>query len=500
LLGAGAVAASGGACVFANDPEAELARRASAGNFGRMFSDLPVFNTNNEALWEAFFDIGRPGGMLDAKDDLAAGPIKLITEPELSANNPNNPNQTAGVTFLGQFVDHDLTFDATSTLGVATDPASSPNQRKSFLDLDSLYGGGPIASPSLYDRSRTKLRIESGGVFEDVPRGSDGRAIIADPRNDEHVMIAGLQTAFIKFHNVVVDRVRAEGRTRRHDVFKVARQQVRWHYQWIVLNELLPSIIGRPLVDDVLRVGRRFYRPSGPTAMPVEFQGAAYRFGHSMVRPSYRANMAGDGGQPFFGMIFDPAADGQDDPVDMRGSCRAPRRFVGWQTFFDFGDGEVKPNKMIDTKLSTPLFTLPLSAIASGEPPTSLPTRNLLRHITWQLPSGQAIAARMGVPQLAAADVDELSSYGIGLEQNTPLWYYVLKEAEVIAGGLTLGPVGGRIVAEVIIGVLQRDPGSFLNNRRWRPTLPTRDGQVTGDFRMVDLLTLAGVDPKTRGQ
>jgi len=500
LLGAGAVAATGGACVFANDPAAELARRASAGNFGRMFTDLPVFSTQNEALWEAFVDIGKPGGMLDAKDDLAAGPVKLITDAALSANNPNNPSQTAGTTFLGQFVDHDLTFDATSPLGVPTDPASSPNQRKSFLDLDSVYGGGPVASPSLYDRSRVKLRIESGGAFEDVPRGSDGRAILADPRNDEHVMICGLQAAFIKFHNAVVDRVRADRRTSRQDVFNVSRQQVRWHYQWIVLNELLPQLVGRPLVDQILRRGRRFYRPQGPTSMPVEFQGAAYRFGHSQVRPSYRANMAGDGGEPFFGMIFDPASEGQTDPDDMRGSCRAPRRFVGWQTFFDFGDGEVKPNKTIDTKLSTPLFHLPLSAIASGEPPTSLPTRNLLRHITWQLPSGQAIAARMGLDQLAAADVSELSDYSIGLDQNTPLWYYVLKEAEVMSGGVALGPVGGRIVAEVMIGVLQRDQGSFLSNRGWRPTLPTRDGQVTGDFKMVDLLTIAGVDPASRGQ
>jgi hypothetical protein len=496
LLGAGAIAATGGACVFAQeDPVEELARRSTAGNFGRMFNDLPVFSTQNEALWQAFVDIGQPGGPMDAKDDMAAGPIKLITDPELSVNNPNNPNpaQTAGTTFLGQFIDHDLTFDATSPLGVATDPASSPNQRKSFLDLDSVYGGGPIASPSLYDRSRVKLRIEDGGGFEDLPRGSDNRAIIGDPRNDEHVMIAGLQTAFIKFHNNVVDRVRAEGRTRRQDVFRVSRQQVRWHYQWIVLKEFLPSIVGQPLVDDILRNGRRWYRPSGPTFMPVEFQGAAYRFGHSQVRPSYRANMAGDAGEPFFGMIFDPAADGQTDPADMRGNCRAPRRFVGWQTFFDFGDGEVKPNKKIDTILSTPLFTLPLSAIASGEPPISLPTRNLLRHITWQLPSGQAVAARMGSDRLAAADVGELSAYGIGLDQNTPLWYYVLKEAEVKANGNALGPVGSRIVAETIIGQIRQDPDSFLNvPGGWSPEQGVKiDGEPIVSIN--DLFRFAGV-------
>src|SRR5215216_7547549 len=117
-------------------------------------------------------------------------------------------------------------------------------------------------------------------------------------------------------------------------------------------------------------------------SIPVEFQGAAYRFGHSLVRPSYRANLAGDGGRPFFGLIFDPAEEGKADPDDLRGGARAPRRFVGWQTFFDFGDGEVKPNKLIDTRLSTPLFNLPMSAIASHDLPTSLPQRTLLRALT----------------------------------------------------------------------------------------------------------------------
>ena len=78
--------------------------------------------------------------------------------------------------------------------------------------------------------------------------------------------------------------------------------------------------------------------------IPVEFQAAAYRYGRSIVPPSYRANLAGDNDDPFFGMVFDPDGEGQRDPVDLRGGSRAPRRFIGWQTFFDFGDGEVKPN------------------------------------------------------------------------------------------------------------------------------------------------------------
>jgi hypothetical protein len=219
-----------------------------------------------------------------------------------------------------------------------------------------------------------------------------------------------------------------------------------------------------------------------------------------MVRPSYRANLAGDNGAAFFGMIFDPAGEGQADPVDLRGGARRPRRFIGWQTFFDFGDGEVKPNKLIDTRLSTPLFNLPLATIASGDPPTSLATRNLLRHITWGQPSGQAIARAIGATPLGTGDLSELRSYGLRLESSTPLWYYVLKEAEVVNDGLRLGPVGARIVGEVFIGLLQLDSNSYLNRFRWRPTLPRRNNQRTGDFRMVDLLTLAKVDPASRGQ
>ena len=522
IVGIGATAVSSSEVLTVADALAEAPGRRFVlreDRFGRLFPDLPpFFTTVTDELTAAMTEIGKPGGLLDANDDLSKGPALLITDLTLSANNRNNPTHTAGTTFMGQFMDHDMTFDLSSRLGVPTEPGASANSRTPALDLDSVYGDGPHGPDAVFfvaERGRrgraAKFKVESGGLFEDVPRDVNSKAIISDPRNDENVLIGGLQVAFFKFHNNVVDFLEGNGHGQDHDeIFRQARRLTTWHYQWMIVHEFLPLFIGHDMVEDIIRSGRAFYRPKF-AQIPVEFQGAAYRFGHSMVRPSYRANLAGDNGQPFFGMIFDPVAEGQTDPVDLRGGARARRRFVGWQTFFNFGSisrptgagtlGEdVKPNKRIDTKISTPLFNLPLGAIVSGQPPVSLPERNLLRQITWGLPSGQKIAEAMGVPSLTPDHFEELKPFKLNLEASTPLWYYILREAEVMADGLHLGPVGGRIVGEVILGLLQLDRDSYLSSPGWRPTLPTTSQTPAGDFRMIDLLTFAGVDPVSRGQ
>lgn len=471
--------------------------------FIRMFEDHPPFDNADDELREQLVELGRPGGMLDANDPLEVGPARLITEPELSPNNRDNPNCTAGTTFFGQFLDHDITHDAGSQLGRPTSLRRSSNLRTARLDLDSVYGGGPDESPDMYQpNDRVALRVESGGLFEDVPRTGDGTAIIGDPRNDENLIISGMQAGFLLLHNAVLERERSS--TNNDELaFERAQQTVRWHYQWTVVHEFLPQIVGQELVDDILENGRRHYRPERPR-IPVEFQTSAYRFGHSMIRPSYRANLAGDDGEAFFAPVFDLATIGQADPTDLSGGHRAPRRFIGWQTFFDFGGGEVKPNKRIDTTMSSPLFALPMGVVSNnrGEPigPTSLATRNLLRHITWGIPSGQDVAQSMGEPVLSAGDLADINSAAPRLVGATPLWLYILREADVFEDGLRLGPVGGRIVAEVFIGLLQMDSSSYLAaDSDWQPTLPARSGDAR-EFGMADLLTVAGVDPVSRGQ
>jgi hypothetical protein len=503
-IGAGAVVAGAPGALLAESGAAAESSVADTGNplfFGRMFTDLPSFADATDSVKEALREVGAPGGIMDAHDSLAAGPVQLIVDPALSLGNPDNPNHTAGTTFVGQFIDHDVTFDTVSRLGVRAEPTRTRNARVPTLDLDSVYGGGPFVSPQLYEQSyRAKLRIESGGRFEDVPRNPDGSAIIADPRNDENLVISGLQSAFIKFHNNMVELVKtlrlADSRDT-IDVFRVARDQTRWHYQTMITSQFLPQVIGQQRLDDIRRY-RRYYRPGfGRAYMPVEFQTGTYRMGHSMVRPSYRANFTGQpAGKPnapqFFGFIFDPAQEQVPDSEDLRGGSRSPRRFIGWPTFFDFGDGNVRRNKLLDIKLSTPLFRLPLFTIASGDPPTSLAERNLLRHLTWSLPSGQTLASVMGVSRLSSS---ELAETGIGsissrFLTSTPLWFYILHEAFKREGGQRLGAVGGRVVGEVLIGLIEADPSSVSQQPGWRPLIPVRQA---GRVLMQDILDFAGV-------
>ena len=355
--------------------------------------------------------------------------------------------------------------------------------------------------------------------------------MLGDPRNDENVMIAGLHCAHILFYNRVLDELDqhnlspfpaarnwASDRSIGYSAFLLAREVTLWHYQWLLVNEHLPQIAGQALVDDVLAYGNRFYRPRpGDAFMPIEFGAAAYRFGHSMVRPSYRANFTSGTGDspsptadPFFALVFDATETDFSGPVsydrnDLLGGFPAPRRYVGWQTFFDLGDGQVKNNKKIDTTISSVLFTLPVPAIAphTQTAPLALPQRNLLRQLTWGLPSGQAVAQAMGADQLSPTDLADITAVYAPFGDATPLWYYILAEAKTAAGGANLGPVGGRIVTETLIGLLRADPTSYINlSPRFQPFLgtdltlgPTPNPNITGNrtYTRAHFLHYAGV-------
>lgn len=496
--------------------------------FTRMFPLLPPFAPQTDLVRQAVGKMGAAGGIMDAKDNLS-DPILSITNPAVySPLNFDNPGMTAGVTFLGQFLDHDITLDKKSELGVNAQPNKTINFRTSLFDLDSVYGDGPSGSPGLYDSSSGRIKFvvraipgsenvsRNGAVRYDLPRDATGTAIIGDSRNDENIVISQFHLAMLKFHNAVTDYLASKpeyaGATS-DQLFQSARQLVTWHYQWIILNEFLPTTIGQDRVNAILTNGLQFYKldtledfltlSNGQKLprLPIEFSVAAYRFGHSQVRPSYRVNFGPTGGSPFFAFIFDDKlAATEPDPNDMRGGKPAARRFVDWQTFFNFGDGNFRPNKLVDTKLSTPLMILPgARGPVVGLPDDgvqSLASRNLIRHVNFGIPSGQAIAKRMKVPVLTPSQLSELAPYsteGVSMSYSTPLWYYILKEAEVMENGRRLGPVGGNIVGEVFIGLLKRDPNSYLStNPAWKPTLPSA---TAGAFRVTDLLKFAGVVP-----
>jgi hypothetical protein len=494
-------------------------------DFNKMFPDLCPFADCSPENVERIVELGKKHGLMDAFDPrvtvtnpLAANDEKTPHEdPELAERNIDNPNpdMTVGFTFLGQFIDHDLTFDPEPIDCCKT---ASPNLRSRFFDLDSVYGRGPQEDRLLYDRASELDRGAPIKFFvdfdapHDLPRTSQQRAIIADPRNDENVIISQLHLAFLKFHNEVTDFLApSHPSLAPNDLFELAQTWVRRHYQWVVVNQFLAVTLDPDVYEAVKTGGPTVYTGATTQKIPREFQVAAYRFGHSQIRPGYKLNVGF--GAPIFDARIDPR---EADPNDLRGGRRAPRRFVEWDTFFDFGTLEaaaadvagdpavtqpkVKKNKRIDPFISSPMFDLPVGPglVEPGDPRVSLAGRNLERHLQHGLPSGQAIAGELGYPALTAGELSELAP--LGFDTCTPLWYYVLKEALLKQGGERLGQVGSRIVAEVFFGLLLADPDSYLNakdpddpTKPWTPKLPQRNGVVTGQFTMTDLLTFAGV-------
>jgi hypothetical protein len=221
------------------------------------------------------YALGRAGGLCDcgdAEDDEAS----LGTE-------------AAGWPFFGQFVAHDITADR-SALQSHVDPARLRNARSPQLNLEGLYGDGPVGHPYLFQRNDpAKLLLGADG--QDVLRNGEGTAIIGDPRNDSHVLMSQMHLAFAHAHNRFVDRVRSEG-TPESNVFDSAARELRWHYQMVVLREFLPTLVGAELVRSLLDNGPSFYRPTHEPFIPLEFADAAYRYGHSQIRHRYTLNSA----------------------------------------------------------------------------------------------------------------------------------------------------------------------------------------------------------------
>jgi hypothetical protein len=375
----------------------------------------------------------------------------------------------AGWPFFGQFIAHDITADR-SPLTHRAD-ATVRNFRLPRLNLECLYGAGPVGGPYLFDHDDpAKLLLGPGGV--DLPRNSQGVALAGDPRNDVHIFVNQLQVAFIKAHNVLVDRLRTDGADP-PGVFDDARRLLMWHYQWIVLHEFLPTVVGPDLMDRLLTHGLTLKALVREPRIPLEFAEAAYRYGHAQIRQRYRVN-ATSGDVPLF-----------PDLIGFRPV--GPERALDWSHAFDLpGRPPAQRARRMDGRLPASLITLPEAITGETADPShrSLATRDLLRGIATALPSGEAIARALGEEPLDRGEV------GLdGWTGETPLWYYVLREAAARGGGDRLGPVGGRIVAETLVAIVEADPESYRAVQPdWRPTL----GATPGVFGMSDLLTAAG--------
>jgi hypothetical protein len=454
----------------------DAAASPCGGRFGRMFPDLPACEISDDSI------------------EKLAAVMKGISSV--------NGLVPSGYTYLGQFIDHDITFDPQSSLERANDPYALVNFRTPRFDLDSLYGSGPDDQPFLYDwngepEPGVKLLVGHNRAKHeaqvDLPRNEQGRALIGDARNDENRITSQLHLLFIRFHNKVVERLAGRpsdgaGGT----LFEQAQRVVRWHYQWIVVHDFLAHVLGRfyealrGRADGTVPAARRWLSASrdGP-AMPVEFSGAAYRFGHSMVRGDYHAK----GGGPAF-PIF--RLHGDERP-SFAGFGRLPSELeIEWDLFFFDGlPSEDHPDRnfsmRIDTSLAPPLSHLPVD---DG----MLARLNLRRGRALGLPSGPDVAREMGLVPLDAAQVQGLSALPAPAKAQLqqmldvlPLWVYVLLEAMVLGGaGTSLGPVGCEIVSEVLLGLLEADPSSYLHRRGgWTPELSDHAG---GDFTMRDLV------------
>jgi hypothetical protein len=422
------------------------------------------------------------------------------------------------------------------------------NLRRPALDLDSVYGDGPTfeggpetAAADMYDGIKLRLSevAEGGGIrgdhiptlgdnLRDLPRDSGAQlpedktvALIGDGRNDENLIVAQLHVAFLRFHNAVVDWAQHQPGYPQDDreLFERVRNLVRWHYQWLVVHDYLKTVTLPGVVDKVLLGGNKVFQPRyDEVYMPLEFSVAAYRFGHTMVRGfyDYNRNFGRPGtviGSASFRLIFAFTGSARPEPFNGGGTLTLPFNWViEWNRFVDKGDS--LPDhfaRKIDTQLAPPLFDMinQISEENEGLPEAvknilkRLAVRNLLRGYQLAIPTGQAVADALGVAPLTEEELRRNNSDAVnaaladgGFLQTTPLWFYVLKEAEARANGNSLGEVGSRIVVETLIGQLRADPGSYLNqDGGWSPEqgVPLDDGEPIVTIK--DLFRFGGLLP-----
>lgn len=477
------------------------------------------------------FDFMFPGLQNDPKNLLETDPATVTNLIALgeTMHDPDGGEDgpiPAVYTYLGQFIDHDITLEEKSGDDIFTPAKLQPkdlaflralrNSRTATLDLDSVYD--PPAErdgeklkigkvTKLNGTARPVLPVPRNDEFHDHnrrPRSNnlrtDREALIGDARNDENLVVAQLHVAFLRAHNAIVDR----GKT-----FEEARTLLRLHYQWIVVHDFLPRICDPGIVKKVLKFNKFFTPADAAIFMPFEFAVAAYRFGHSMVRRTYAHNINfEDDLIASLDQLFTftalqgelsvpPPAGGPPPAPGATGTDNLPDNWIiQWDRFVE-GRKLKNRARAIDTKLVEPLFAL-RNFDGTVLPPerSRLAVRNLLRGYQLRMPTGQAVAKALNLRPLTAEQIRKAASTpqqrsvlkSSGFDKRTPLWFYVLIEAAATGKG-RLGPVGSTIVAEVLIALVRRSQSSIFSHIKWVPTL----GKRRGVFTINDLFKLAGV-------
>jgi len=485
------------------DGEARSLGTGRSFRFGRLFPSLEPLIIDDEIL----LAIGSP-----SDDNLAPA----FMEDSQFRGTDNNAEQEAGYTYFGQILAHDISLDTDSIIGETNDPNQVQNRATPWLDLDTMYRhDGHLAALDPEDRAKLLVGNELGNE-RDFARNADGSAKIADERNDQNNNVAQLTAMLMAFHNQMVDDLRADGyQGSDRRLFRLARQLTVQHWQAAIVHQFLPEFVDADVLASTIADGPRFYslKAARRGIVPIEFSAAVSRFGHSLARGRYSLNDVFDRVRVF------PLDESELDRNLLGRRPIEPERQIQWWRFFDFNsfqgdlDDDVdqfaglQVGRKIDRFLARPMLRLPVGGpglpeiiidrtnTVAGHPVVSLANLSLFRGQALGLPSGQAVARAMGVepiPNAALGLCPPGTDCPVGdlpLTEDldgAPLLLYILEEARIERGGEALGPVGGRIVADVVIGLLLADRKSVLN----RPFISPVTG--TAEVTMEDMILHLG--------
>jgi hypothetical protein len=412
----------------------------------------------------------------------------------------------SGYVYLGQFITHDVAKMA-PVHELLEQPEELVNLTSPAVDLSNVYGRG--FREGFVDQKTGKMKLGTVTGRErqnDLPRKSDGKALIPDERDDENLLVSQLHVQFLRLHNFFVDEIAAADPGLDADqLFAAAREQTILHYQQVVLYDYLDTVLDGSVWEYVIAQNRgSLWNPTAAemARVPVEFSAAAFRFAHSMILTSYTVNAHRAGALKDL----------------LRPDKHVPATHVVDWTFFFLRPGH-KPSPFLN--VSSPIdVNVPVKVPVRSPGGEALAIKDLQAGNRSSLPDAQLlvnhvlrnhpeVAAAARLRQLTPAELNPIVAIGegatyreapmlellgedYGFERKTPLWYYILAEAQATQGGYRLGPLGSLIVAEALRGLVYLSSPSVLRKPfESRYIEPTKDVHGRRCFRMTDLLEVA---------